>query len=51
MPLMSIDTALAQLRSGINPLTETEIMPLEQALGRVLAVDQVSLFRDSAGGG
>ncbi len=42
MPLMSIETALAQLRGGISPLTETEILPLAQALGRVLAADQMS---------
>ncbi len=40
MSLLPIDTALSQLRSAARPLTVTETLSLEQALGRVLAADQ-----------
>jgi molybdopterin molybdotransferase len=43
-PMLTLDEALARLLSSIEPLGLTEIMRTEQALGRVLARDVVSLL-------
>ena len=40
--LMSLDWALAALLTRIQPLTETETVPLQAANRRILAADQVS---------
>ncbi|MEO5343138.1 MAG: hypothetical protein H7842_07345, partial [Gammaproteobacteria bacterium SHHR-1] len=36
-PLKGYDEALAQLLAAANPVTETQTLPLEQALNRILA--------------
>ena len=36
-PLLSIDDALDRIKAAINPLNSTEKIPLNNALGRVLA--------------
>lgn len=40
--LMPLETALEQMLSRIQPLTEAETLPLAQAFGRILAVDVAS---------
>lgn len=37
--LISIDDALTTLLTNANPITETEVLPLEKAQGRILAQD------------
>jgi len=37
--LMPIDEALSLLLNNANPITETELMPLTEAQGRILAED------------
>lgn len=41
-PLMPVEDALASILAAATPITETETVPLLQALGRVLAADQLS---------
>lgn len=41
-PLMAVEDALASILAAANPVTETEMVPLLKALGRVLAADQLS---------
>ncbi|MFZ2449625.1 MAG: gephyrin-like molybdotransferase Glp [Methylovulum miyakonense] len=36
-PLLTVDEALARIRSAIDPIQETETVPLTAALGRILA--------------
>ncbi|MCP5278785.1 MAG: molybdopterin molybdotransferase MoeA [Thiobacillus sp.] len=40
--MLSIDAALARLMTSARPLAETETLPAESALGRILAQDLVS---------
>ena len=37
-----VDTALARLRAALHPVTGQETLPLQAALGRVLATDQLA---------
>lgn len=41
-PLQPVEDALALILASVEPVTETESLPLLQVLGRVLAVDQIS---------
>ncbi|GAB2180602.1 molybdopterin molybdotransferase MoeA [Denitratisoma sp. agr-D3] len=45
MSKLSFDEALAQLLASARTVEGTETLPLEQALGRVLATDQVSAIQ------
>lgn len=40
--LLSVEDALTSILAAANPVTETEMVPLLKALGRVLAADQLS---------
>lgn len=40
--LLDIDTALARILAAVEPIEETEVVPLVQALGRVMAYPQVA---------
>lgn len=42
MSLISFDEALSRLLSAAVPVTETEIVPIEKAVGRVLAIPIIS---------
>jgi len=42
-PLKNPDEALEQLLSAVKPITDTELVPLSKALGRVLAAPLLSL--------
>jgi molybdopterin molybdotransferase len=37
-----VDTALARLRASLTPLTQTELLPVAKASGRILAADAVA---------
>ena len=41
-PLLSVDEAIARIKAAIQPVTNTEMVGLKSALGRVLAEDVVS---------
>ncbi|KAA0576777.1 gephyrin-like molybdotransferase Glp [Azospirillum sp. Sh1] len=43
-PMMAVEPALALLAGRVGPVTATEIVPLSDALGRVLAADLVAPF-------
>jgi molybdopterin molybdotransferase len=43
-PLMPLETALSLLRERVRPVVETETLPLDQALDRILARDVVAEF-------
>ena len=42
VPLMPVDDALAAILANVQPVVEVEVVPVLQALGRVLAADQRS---------